>query len=225
MRTVLAVVLGLAVVHPARGLAQATGTPSELADDALTVALWHIAATTQTRIGFESVEVLRQHFSMKDVPTFPVASRDEALDAAVAANPRYEWRAIGDVVVVRPSGAWSNASNPLNRRVRSLRVHDTTESGALAGLRALIYTDRFDALPNAGKPVAFDVQSGTILDAFNQLIQSADDILWHAAYRPNAHAGQRSPNHDLQLQLWDATVQRAGSLSYQPRTTTIKQEK
>jgi len=222
MRTVLAVVLGLAVIHPARAVAQATGTSSELADDALAVALWHIAATTQTRIGFESVEFLRQHFSMTNVPTFSVSSLNEALDAAVAANPRYEWRAIGDLVVVRPSGAWSNARDPLNRRVRNLRVENATESGALAGLRALIYTDRFDALPNPGKPVALEVQSGTILDAFNQLIQSADDVLWHVAYRPNAQPGQRSPNHDLQLQLWDATVQRGGSLSYQPRATTIK---
>ncbi len=217
-----ALILGLVTVQTDRGLAQAQATPSELADDALAVDLWHIAATTQARIGFESVEFLRQHFSLKDVPTFPVSSRDEALNAAMAANPRYEWRAIGDVVVVRPKGAWSNASNPLNRQVHNLQVENATESGALAGLRALIYTDRFDALPNSGKPVAFDVQSGTILDAFNKLIQSADDVLWHAAYRPNAQAGQRSPNHDLQLQLWDATVQRAGSLSYQPRTGTIK---
>jgi hypothetical protein len=189
-----------------------------LADDELAVALWHIAAATHTRIGFQSVEFTRMHFSMtRDVPTFPVSSRDEALKAAVDANPRYEWRAIGDVAVVRPKAAWNDASDPLNRRITSLRVEHVTDVGALFGLREVVYTRRFAADPNAGmastvvKPVAFSIQSGTVLDAFNQLLQSADDVLWHVAYRPNARPDQRAPRWDLQLQVYDATGQRAGS--------------
>jgi hypothetical protein len=157
------------------------------------------------------------HLSRKDVPTFPVSSREEALQAAVAANPRYEWRAIGDFVVVRPKTAWNDASDPLNRRVSNLRIEHVTDSGALFGLKEVVYTRQFAANPNDGrdstvvKPVAFAIQSGTVLDAFNQLIQSADDVLWHAAYRPNARPDQRAPGWDLQLQVYDATVQRAGS--------------
>jgi hypothetical protein len=210
-----ALVFGLVTVHPDRGLAQraGTGTPSELADDALAVALWHIAAATHTRIGFESIEFIRQFSSLRDVPMFPVSSRDEALKAAVDANPRYEWRAIGDFIVIRPKTAWNDAGDPLNRRVSNLRVENATDSGALEGLREVVYTRRFAARPNPGKPVAFDVQSGTVLNAFNQLIQSADDVLWHAAYRPNARPDQRVPSWDLQLQLYDATGQLAGSAS------------
>jgi hypothetical protein len=52
-----------------------------------------------------------------------------------------------------------------------------------------------------------------VLDAFNHLIQSADDVLWHAAYRPNARPDQRAPGWDLQLQLYDATRQRGGLAS------------
>jgi hypothetical protein len=210
-----ALVFGLVTVNPDRGLAQraGTGTPSELSDDALALALWHIAAATHTRIGFQSIEFIRQFSSPKNLPTFPVSSREGALKAAVDANPRYEWRAIGDFVVVRPKTAWNDAGDPLNRRVSNLRVENATDSGVLAGLREVVYTRRFAADPNPGKPVAFDVQSGTILDAFNQLIQSADYVLWHAAYRPNAGPDQRTPSWDLQLQLYDATGQRGGLAS------------
>ena len=231
-----ALVFGLVTGHPDRGLAQQAGTPSdeelarahqqalagtpsELADDALALALWHIAIATHTRIGFESVEFIRFGFGRKHLPTFPVSSREEALKAAVDANPRYEWRAIGDVAVVRPKTAWNDARNPLNRRVSNLRVEHTTDIGAIIGLREVVYTRQFAADPNHGmdttvvKPVAFDIRSGTVLDAFNQLIQSADDVLWHAAYRPNARPDQRTQGHDLQLQLYDATEGRGGSVS------------
>jgi hypothetical protein len=70
--------------------AQALGTASELADDALGGALWRIAVATHTRIGFESIEFVNLSL-LKKVPAFPVSSRDEALKTAVDANSRYEW--------------------------------------------------------------------------------------------------------------------------------------
>ena len=69
--------------------AQAPGTASELADDVLSGALWRIAVATHTRIGFESVDFVRLRGGLKDVPAFPISSRDEALKAAVDADPRY----------------------------------------------------------------------------------------------------------------------------------------
>ena len=74
----------------------------EMADDRLAGLLWRIAVATGTRIGFESVEFVRPWGGLKDVPAFPISSRDEALKATVDADPRYEWRAIGGFVVVRP---------------------------------------------------------------------------------------------------------------------------
>jgi hypothetical protein len=56
--------------------------PSELADDALSGALWRIAVATQTRIGFEAIEFVRQG-QLKSVPPFAVSSRDEALTGRV----------------------------------------------------------------------------------------------------------------------------------------------
>ena len=183
-----------------------------MADDALSGALWRIAVATHTRIGFESVEFVRLGL-LKNVPPFPVSSRDEALNAAVDANPRYEWRAIGDFVVVRPRSGWNDPGNPFNRPVRNLRVENTTEGGVLASLKDLIYTNRFAAPQRQGTPVAFDVQSGTVIDVLDRLLESADATLWNAAYRPNPHPGQRFTNWDLQLALRDAIEMRSVSES------------
>ncbi len=215
MRTfiVATLTLGLAVAHTDRGLAQPTGTPSELADDALAGALWRIAIATQTRIGFESIEFVRSTY-LKNVPPFPVSSGDEAMNAALDANPRYEWHRIGNFVVVRPKNAWNDAGDPFNRPVRNLRVENTTDSGALLGLRDFIYTNRFAASSAQGSvPVSFEVQSGTVIDVLNQLVQAADAVLWNATYRPNAQPGQRFPGWDLQLVLRDTSTMRSESES------------
>ena len=207
MRTAILgmLVFGFVVGQTHRGLAQPTGTQSELADDALSGVLWRIAVATQTRIGFESLEFVRFSGQLKNVPPFPVSSRDEALNAALSANPRYEWRTVGDFVVVRPKGAWNDVGNPFNRPVRNLRVENVTDYGALLGLQDFIYTNRFAAPQRQGVPVTFDVQSGTVIDVLDRLMESADAVFWHAAYRPTAQPEQRWPSWDLQLALRDAT--------------------
>jgi hypothetical protein len=197
--------------------AQAPGTASELADDGLARALWRIAVATDTRIGFESVEFVRPWGRLKDVPAFPISSRDEALKAAVDADPRYERRTIGDFVVVRPKSAWNDSADPFNRPVRNLRVENATSSSALLGVRDFIYTNRFAVLPGHASPVSFEVQSGTVVDVLNRLTESADAVLWSASYRPNAQLGQRFPSWDLQMQLRDATVLVGLTESHPPR--------
>jgi hypothetical protein len=187
---VVAVCCGLQAIVSA----QAPGTASELADDVLSGALWRIAVATHTRIGFESVDFVRLRGGLKDVPAFPISSRDEALKAVVDADPRYEWRAIGDFVVVRPKSAWNDSADPFNRPVRNLRVENAMSNGVLLGLRDFIYTNRFAVVPGPrGMPVSFEVQSGTVVDVLNRLMESADTVLWIASYRPNAQPGQRFP--------------------------------
>jgi hypothetical protein len=197
---IVAVCVGLQTIVSA----QVPGTASELADDWLGGALWRIAVATQTRIGFESVEFLRTSGVFARIPAFPVSSRDEALRAAIGADSRYEWRAIGDFVVVRPKSAWTDASNPFNRPVRNLQVENGTSLGTLLGLRDFIYTNSFAVLPGQGPSVSFAVPSGTVVDALNRLMESSDAVLWFASYRPNAQPGQRYPSWGLQMELRNA---------------------
>jgi len=200
------------------GQAPGPGTPSELADDVLAGALWRIAVATHTKIGFESVEFVRLWGRLNRVPTFPVASRDEALTSILDADPRYEWRAVGDSIVVRPKGAWNESANPLNRPVRNLRVEKAQPYAVIVGVRDFIYRDTF-AVPPMGQaiPVSFDVPSGTVIDVLNQTIESSDAVLWIASYRPSAQPDQRYPRSDLQMQLMDATRMRSRSISHSPR--------
>jgi hypothetical protein len=210
---IVAVCFGLQVIVSA----QAPGTAFELADDQLGGALWRIAVATHTRIGFESVEFVRLS-RLRNVPAFPISSRDEALKAAVDADPRYEWRNIGDFVVVRPKSAWSDSADPFNRPVRNLRIENAMSNAVLLGLRDFIYTNRFAVPPGPrGIPVSFDVQSGTVVDALNRLMESADNVLWIASYRPNAQLGQRLPSWDLQMRLMNATSLHGLTESHPPR--------
>jgi len=217
LTSIIAVCFGLQAIVSA----QAPATASELADDALGAALWRIAVATQTRIGFESVEFVRLPGGLNGVHEFPVSSRDEALKAAVDADSRYEWRAIGDVAVVRPKSAWNDSADPFNRPVRNLRVESAMSSSVLLGLRDFIYTNRFALSPNQSgdrMPVSFGVQSGTVIDILNRLMESADMVLWNASYRPNAQGSQRYPRWDLKMQLMDATSLRDLSESHPPRS-------
>jgi len=223
--TALAVlVFGLVIVQMDRGHAQPSppysGTPSELADDALGGALWRIAVATQTRIGFESVEFVQVPVRLNNVPAFPVSSRDEALNAVVEANPRYEWRALGDgVVVVRPKSAWNDSGNPFNRPVRNLRIENVTPYGIVLGLRDFIYTNRLDVrFEGQESPVSFEVLSGTAVDVLNRVAEASGMALWMVSYRPHAQAGQRFPRWDLQMQLRDATTMRNLSESHPEKT-------
>lgn len=210
---VLAVCLGVQIIVSA----QVPGTASELADDALAIALWHIAAATHTKIGFESVELVAPWGWTKDVPAFSISSRDEALKATVDTDPRYEWRAIGDFVVVRPKSAWNDPANPFNRRVRNLRVENAPASGVLFGLRDFIYTNKFAVPPVQSTPVSFELQSGTVIDALNRLVESADAVLWIASYRPDAQVGQRYPGWGLQMQFRNARGLIGSTESHPPR--------
>lgn len=188
---VAALTLAMLGAQPAGTLAQAQETASEQADRRLAVALWHISVATHTRIGFQSVEAIDTigrvfHDAPAGIPT----TLDEALDAAIAVNPRYEWQRVGEVVVVRPTGAWSDASDPFNRPVHHFRAERTNESNVLHGIATLIQTGNYQEIPMSGTPVDFAVESGTLVDVLNKLAESADITFWQAGWQPNAR-GQR----------------------------------
>ena len=203
MRAILAVLM---LAMQATGVsAQAAPSPSALSDEALATALLRIAASSDTRIGFESVEyvrssVVRNHPGQEDdTPKAGNAALDHALEALIAEHPRYEWRRDGPFVVVRPTEAWTDVNDPLNRPVHNFTVERTNECDVLTGLRALILTGRYDPRRCDGFPVAFAVPSGTLVDALNNMTESAESLfLWQATYRPRP---QPDSGKDWDLQL------------------------
>ncbi len=179
MRIVVGLVLIACVLHgPVRAQEQAPLDPLT-SNDALADTLWRIAAATNTRIGFESTDHVRMGGLIKDIPPLAVSTLDAALDASVAADGRYEWRRLGEGVVVRPKGAWDDRSDPLNRTMQDVHVINATPSAVLLGLRDFIYTGKFAVDQRRMGPlfVSFDLRAGTVVDALNELMVAGDQRL------------------------------------------------
>lgn len=187
MKATIFAALSLAILAgPTHGaLAQRLERPSEQADKSLAVTLWQIAIATHTRIGFQSVEAINSVGGVfHNAPAAIASSLDTALDVAIAANPRYEWRRMGDFVVVRPVGAADDAADPFNRPVRHFRAERTNESQVLHGISKLIETGTYQELPMTGTPVDFTVESGTLIEVLNKLAESAEIAFWQAGCAP-----------------------------------------
>lgn len=214
-------VAALLVAQSSALLAQGPPTPSERADDRLAATLWHIAVATGTRIGFQSREPVNptlgalhdalvsasRDAALSATPQNPVinSSLDAALDAAIALNPRYEWRRVGTFVVVRPLDSWSDAHDPLNRQVRQLHVNRSTDIGMLTGISNLVRTGHYTE-HTLGSAVfdPFSVESGSIVDVLNALIASADLPFWQAGYHPQP-PGMHGTRWDLSFILAKST--------------------
>ena len=198
--------------------AQESVPPGTTRNDHVAAALWRIASATQTRIGFEATDIVRISGRIDRIPSVSVSTLEDSLDAVVGADDRYEWRRVGEVVVVRPKGAWDNPSNPFNRPMRNVHVESVPASDVILGLRDFIYTGQF-AVPSRAAiapPISFDVPSGTVISVLNRLIGAADEILWIASYRPIGQPADRFPSWDLDLQVRNSAMLQATSSSHPP---------
>ncbi|MFN7913900.1 MAG: hypothetical protein U0Q55_01075 [Vicinamibacterales bacterium] len=235
MRATMVAALTLAVLagQPGGVTAQPELTPSELADDTLAAALWRIAAGSGTSIGFQSIEPInpargalstalfeashaagRAAAEGAPAPVPPVVvSLDDALDEAIASNPRYDWNRVGRSVVVRPIGAWTDARDPLNRPVRHLRVERSTDTEILDSIHTGVYKPKGPIGRSVVAP--FTVESGTIVDVLNTLVETAGYNFWQAGYRAQS-ADERTVRPDLSLILASPTGIRTAASSHVP---------
>lgn len=173
--------------------AQTVESASEQADRALAVALWQVAAATHTKIGFQSVEAISSMAGMYHHASATIdGSVDDAVDAAIAANPRYEWHRVEGFIVVRPKGAWNDPANPFNRPVRHFRAERTNEANVLHGISKLIETGTYQDAPLTGTPVDFTVESGTLIEVLNKLAESAAIAFWQVGSAPGDQGQRRS---------------------------------
>jgi hypothetical protein len=203
MRQALLLVVAGCVLQTAAAQGQQPSDQQPTPNDRLAASLWRIATATNTRIGFEATDHTRIVTRLDRTPPLAVSTLEEGLNAAVAADDRYEWRRVDSVVVVRPKPAWNDPSNPFNRRMRNVQVADAKSIGVLLGLRDFIYTDKFAVVPTSTTetPVSFQVQSGTVVDVLNTLMIAADQVLWIGSYRAVGEPAERFPSWDLALEM------------------------
>jgi hypothetical protein len=156
-------------------------------DDATNVdvkAIVAMATRLGVPVGFEEPQALTERVSnvfrvrTRDAPIVSVRPRPldvrgvrlgQALDAAVAADRQYAWRAMGGVVVIRPVAAWSDAFHPFAKPAAPLRLENVHRSQLVDAVRRVV-DPRASALapPRDDEPtVSLDFAGGTLLDLLN----------------------------------------------------------
>ena len=117
----------------------------------------------------------------------------EVLDAMVAIDPRYEWREMDGVIVIRPTASWNDPQSLLFRLVPGERMHDVSPQEAVERLaRQLGHNGRLVGIPG-GKLLSIDAPQGTVLDFANTIVRAHGEMIWtlEPTTRLGASAGYR----------------------------------
>lgn len=170
-----------------------------------------LAAAAQTPMGVELVlpTEVRVLTTGPGTNVTGMVLRD-ALAALIALDPRYEWREIDGVVVVRPVSVWTETTHPLLRDVGAVHLSGATLQDAVSFVQTLQEPGKryVPALPNADvtvRRVAVDLPAGTLLGLVNAIARAHGAACWiyeELDDRQTAFfAGRR---HQLSLQAPDS---------------------
>jgi hypothetical protein len=172
--------------HVIYGLPGDLGLPSDASEMGL---LSRIAKVATVPFGFEADEAAPRPSAGAPVEPHYITAKTlrEALDGFVALDPRYRWREVHGVFVVRTSRAWDDAGNVLNRRIREVHWHDLNIVAAFNRLAHLLYPNDsgevFDArAANDVRLFSVDVSDGTILDVLNAAAVADGELGWWVEY-------------------------------------------
>jgi hypothetical protein len=106
----------------------------------------------------------------------------EALDALVASDARYGWREVDGVLVIRPTAAADDRSDPLNIAIANVTWEDVTTLEALRRIGVLISGTPIEPKIGAplvdGRRVSINVQTGTVLDVVVAIARAHGALLW-----------------------------------------------
>ena len=103
----------------------------------------------------------------------------EALDAFVAADPRYVWRDADGVIVIRPVAAIADDGHPLHRFVPSVLLEEVVSNSAVDAINMAVghFKGPAESLPGA-KRFSLDFPGGAIVDLLNAISQSHGELGW-----------------------------------------------
>jgi hypothetical protein len=168
----------------------ADGSPSTLdfpQEVVSAVLVWRIGATGTTPTGFEGHRgaVNRRPSAFRRLPIEGMTVGD-ALQNLIAGDPRYAWHEHNGVVVVRPVSAWSDKDNPLNQPTGHIDWSEISTEEALKRIFNIVYGYPPSSLaPMSARPdrtVSIRIESGTVIDLLNALVQADGEMTWSATY-------------------------------------------
>jgi len=120
-----------------------------------------------------------------------------ALTTLVTLDPRFEWRNLDGVIVLRPVTAWRDPASPLYHTVNELRLEDTTVAKAIGAFTTRVGSPEHarNSFPDT-RTFTVDVPQGTVLDLLNGIARSHGELCWEwetlAASDVKFFSGRRS---------------------------------
>jgi len=137
-----------------------------------------LARATGLPMGLELVPGGPRPLRVQETDLTGLRLRD-VLDAVTAAQPEYEWREVGGIIVFRPRGAWENADDPLFRLVSGVQLHDEPTQkviGAVLSRFGVPHADK-NYFPDTRK-ITLDQGQGAALDLLNALVTAHGQLMW-----------------------------------------------
>lgn len=148
-----------------------------------------LARIAAVPFGFEADSISPRPASSAPVEPHEVAATTlrEGLDAFIRLDPRYEWRDLGGIYVVRSRTAWSDPSNVLNRRVAAVEWRDLDVVSVFNRLARLLYPSAPSPVypgfrGETSRPINVRAPGGSLLDLLDVIALADGQLGWCVTY-------------------------------------------
>jgi hypothetical protein len=140
-------------------------------------------------------EIVSRNVNQESIGSVDGRTLRQVLDAVVAADPRYEWRDMDGVAVMRPVSSWARADHPFESAAAPVSLRDARVSQGLDVLMSAVRHTP-SAYPTYGDESRFSVEfpGGTLLELANAIVRGHGGLSWSIT------------SHDGRQQIDDSTA-------------------
>jgi hypothetical protein len=133
-----------------------------------------VCVATGVPMGIEMLPVANHHRGGIKVTG---RTLEEALNILIGIDPRYEWRELNGVVVVRPTGAWTAGKGLLSMPTPAIRF-DGRAGTAQAIVQSLAGVTPPSEPVSDSKTFRVDLAPATLFDLLNATILAHGEMTW-----------------------------------------------
>jgi hypothetical protein len=140
--------------------------------------LKELAAAVRVPMGIETLATPPAFIQGDRVRVTGLTLRD-ALQVLATIDPRYAWREMDGVIVLRPVDAWNDGSSPLFRMISDLSAENVPVERAIGILMARLGDDDHvqNYFPDTRR-ISLDLPQGSVLDGLNHLVRAHGELCW-----------------------------------------------
>lgn len=140
--------------------------------------LKELAAAVRVPMGIETLATSPAFIQGDRVRVTGLTLR-EALQVLATIDPRYAWREMDGVIVLRPVDAWNDGSSPLFRMIGDLRAENVPVERAIGVLMARLGDDQHvQNYFSDTRRISLDLPQGSVLDGLNHLVRAHGELCW-----------------------------------------------